>query len=53
MQNGSVGPVTLEQLLALNDEMAALVRAGIPLERGLVDLGREVPGNSARIGISN
>ena len=36
--------VTLDQLLALNDEMAALVRAGIPLEQGLTALGHEAPG---------
>ncbi len=28
-------PLTLDQLVALNDELEALVRAGIPLERGL------------------
>ena len=36
--------VTLDQLLALNDEMAALVRAGIPLEQGLTALGQDTPG---------
>ncbi len=36
--------VTLDQLLALNEEIAALVRAGIPLEEGLTALGREAPG---------
>jgi general secretion pathway protein F len=36
--------VTLDQLLALNDEMAALVRAGIPLEQGLTALGQDAPG---------
>ncbi len=36
--------ITLDQLLALNDEMAALVRAGIPLEQGLTELGQEMPG---------
>ncbi|MHB0956961.1 MAG: type II secretion system F family protein [Pirellulaceae bacterium] len=39
-----MGRVTLDQLLALNDEMAALVRAGIPLEQGLSALGRDAPG---------
>jgi general secretion pathway protein F len=42
--SNSVGRISLEQLLALNDEMVALVRAGIPLDRGLTDLGREAPG---------
>ncbi len=36
--------ISLDQLLALNDEIAALVRAGIPLERGLTELGRAAPG---------
>jgi type II secretory pathway component PulF len=39
----SGGPITLDQLLALSDEMAALVRAGIPLEQGLTALGRDSP----------
>ena len=37
-------PISLDQLLALSDEMAALVRAGIPLEQGLTALGHESPG---------
>jgi general secretion pathway protein F len=41
--------VTLEQLVALNEEMAALVRAGIPLEQGLVDLSRELPGRLGQL----
>jgi general secretion pathway protein F len=41
-QTGST--VSLDQLLALNDEIAALVRAGIPLEKGLTELGQEAPG---------
>jgi type II secretory pathway component PulF len=36
--------VTLEQLTALNDEIAALARGGVPLERGLLALGGDVPG---------
>jgi type II secretory pathway component PulF len=36
--------ITLDQLLALNDEIAALVRAGVPLEKNLGHLGREMPG---------
>lgn len=42
--NSSHLPVSLEQLVALNDEMAALVRAGIPLEHGLIELSDELPG---------
>lgn len=41
---GRPAPVTLDQLIALNDEIAALVRAGVPLERGLADAGRDVGG---------
>ena len=36
--------MTLDHLIALNDEIAALVRAGVPLERGLADAGSEVGG---------
>ena len=43
---GNAGAVSLEQLIALNDELAALVRAGIPVERGLAEVGRELPGRS-------
>jgi type II secretory pathway component PulF len=39
---------TLDDLLALNDEIAALVRAGVPLESGLAELGRELPGHHGR-----
>lgn len=45
----TAGPITFEQLISLNDEMAALVRAGIPLEGGLAELGRELPGKSGRL----
>ena len=40
----SASTISLPDLVALNEEMAALVRSGIPLEQGLVDLGREFPG---------
>jgi len=43
------GAMTLEQLIALNDEMAALARAGIPLERGLAALGGELPGRPGKL----
>jgi general secretion pathway protein F len=45
----SVQTISLEQLVALNDEMAALVRAGIPLEAGLSTLGQEMPGRLGRM----
>jgi len=34
----------LDALVALNDEMAALVRAGVPLDQGLTQLARDLPG---------
>ena len=36
--------ISLDQLIALNDEIAALVRAGIPLELGLKHIGGDMPG---------
>jgi type II secretory pathway component PulF len=45
MSSPSSNPaITLDQLIALNDEIASLVRAGVPLERGLADMGRDMPG---------
>ncbi len=41
--------ITLEQLAALNDEMAALVRSGVPLEQGLGALGGELSGKPGRL----
>ncbi|MHC4405825.1 MAG: type II secretion system F family protein [Planctomycetota bacterium] len=41
--------ITLEQLIALNDEMAALMRAGVPLELGLARLGEDMPGRLGKI----
>lgn len=40
---------TLEQFLALNDEMAALIRAGIPLEMGLSQVAGSATGGLARL----
>src|SRR6516165_9780269 len=37
-------PLSLEQLIALNEEILALARAGMPLERGMLDLGADLPG---------
>jgi general secretion pathway protein F len=45
----SPGSITIEQLIALNDEIAALVRSGIPLERGLLMAGRDLRGKLGRI----
>ncbi len=36
--------ISLEDLVALNDEIAGLVRAGVPLEIGLAGWGRDLPG---------
>lgn len=41
--------IGIDELVALNDEIAALVRAGVPLERGLLGLGRDVPGRLGAI----
>jgi general secretion pathway protein F len=41
---GRADDLSLDQLIALNDEIAALVRAGIPLERGLLNLGSDFRG---------
>jgi type II secretory pathway component PulF len=41
--------ITLDQLIALNDEISALVRAGVPLEAAFVDLGKDLPGRLGRI----
>ncbi len=48
---GSQGtaPVTLEQWIALNDEIAALVRVGVPLEEGLRQLACDMPGRSGKV----
>lgn len=40
--------LTADQLLALNDEIAALARAGVPLEQGLSHLGKDLPGRLGR-----
>jgi general secretion pathway protein F len=42
-------PVTLDQLVALSDEIAALSRAGVPLDRGLRELGRDLPGRLGNV----
>ncbi len=43
------GSVSLEHLIALNDEIAALSRAGMPLERGLLGVGGDIPGRLGAI----
>ena len=41
--------MTLDELIALNDEIAALVRSGVPLEAGLTELGADLPGRLGRL----
>lgn len=36
--------LSLDELIALNREIASLVRAGVPLEEGLAELGPDLPG---------
>ncbi|HET6882563.1 MAG TPA: type II secretion system F family protein [Pirellulales bacterium] len=40
---------SLDDLLALNDEIAALVRSGVPLESGLRAFEHELPGRGGRL----
>lgn len=48
MSQREAGGLSIEQWMALNDEIAALVRAGLPLERGLDGMGRGRLGEAAR-----
>jgi len=41
--------ITLDQLIGLNDELAALARIGVPLELGLRDLDRDLPGYLGKV----
>jgi general secretion pathway protein F len=45
----SLGPITVDQLIALNDEIVALARAGVPLDQGLFHLGHDLPGRLGHI----
>jgi general secretion pathway protein F len=48
--NPSAGQaLSLEQLIALCEEIAALARAGVPLDQGLKELGRELPGRLGKV----
>jgi general secretion pathway protein F len=40
--------ITLDELIALNEEIASLVRAGVPLDQGLQALGADMPGRLGR-----
>jgi hypothetical protein len=39
------GSISIDQFIALNDELAALVRVGLPMERGLRNLAADIPGS--------
>lgn len=41
--------VSLEQLIAFNDEIASLIRSGVPLELGLKQVGQSSTGGLARL----
>lgn len=41
--------ISLDDLVALNDEIIALVRSGVPLERGLLALGDDLPGRLGKL----
>ena len=45
----SMRTASLSDLVALNEEMAALVRAGTPLEQGLAEFGGEMAGQTGEI----
>src|SRR5437763_5074786 len=45
----SARPVTLEQLTALSEEIGALARAGVPLDRGLRELAVDMPGRLGKL----
>ncbi len=49
MSGSTSGAVSVDQLIALSDEMAALVRAGVPLDRGLVAAGNDLRGRVGRL----
>ncbi len=47
--SASIPPVSLDQLIALNEEIAALVRVGVPLEQGLRQLAADMPGRAGKV----
>ena len=49
--SNQAAPLTLDQLVALNQEMAALVRAGVPLGEGLRRLADDLPGRSGKVAV--
>lgn len=47
--DASLPKISLADLVALNDEIAALARAGVPLDLGLSSFGRDVPGRLGKV----
>jgi general secretion pathway protein F len=47
--NSATQPATLDDLAALNRELAALVAAGLPLEPGLAQLAQDLGGGAGRL----
>ncbi|MGW8257960.1 MAG: type II secretion system F family protein, partial [Thermoguttaceae bacterium] len=49
--NQSTNPpsITLDQFIALNDEIGALVKSGVPLEANLAAIGKDFPGRMGKI----
>ena len=43
------GSISLDELIALADEMAALAGAGVPLEHGLIDAAGDLSGRSGKL----
>lgn len=41
--------ITLEELISLSEEIAALARAGVPLDRGLLAIGADLPGRLGKL----
>lgn len=49
LSRGAIDRLSLDELIALNEEIVALVRAGVPIERGLVGIGRDWQGRLGRV----
>ena len=48
-QSAIVKNVSLDEIVALADEMAALARIGVPLERGLADVAHDLTGRKSKL----
>jgi general secretion pathway protein F len=42
-------PTSLDDLIALNEELVALIRSGVPLEQGLIQVAEELRGRGRRM----